>query len=249
MAEGQAGGFPIATIITTMLNGELVAGITFGELYLLRDPRVGVRLHPGDPGRGDPDDVLDEPRPAPARRRHLGPGQFDASRRPPTRRSRSGVLAALPILVLEPARRLLHVHRGHRPDLPQLLPVQPRRPRGPTPRLAAQAGLVQPWPMGHADQHPRAGLRRADDHQHRHLVRPGLFGDFGGEGRDFTNPGFGLFFTPFGNTIEGLPDMADVRADRRRCSSASARCTTLLSIRGRAADVEADTATGEAVIG
>ena len=34
----------------------------------------------------------------------------------------------------------------------------------------------------------------------------GLFGDFGGDGRGFTNPGFGIFFTPFGQTIEGLPN-------------------------------------------
>lgn len=33
--EGLAGGFPIATIITGHLNGEIAAGITFGELYLL----------------------------------------------------------------------------------------------------------------------------------------------------------------------------------------------------------------------
>ena len=34
MAEGQAGGFPIATIITGALTTQLVAGITLGELYL-----------------------------------------------------------------------------------------------------------------------------------------------------------------------------------------------------------------------
>jgi amino acid transporter len=34
MAEGQAGGFPIATTIQQTLNQELVAGITVGEVYL-----------------------------------------------------------------------------------------------------------------------------------------------------------------------------------------------------------------------
>ena len=35
MAEGLAGGFPIATIITGHLTTEIAAGITVGELYLL----------------------------------------------------------------------------------------------------------------------------------------------------------------------------------------------------------------------
>ena len=35
IAEGLAGGFPIGTIITTNLNQELFAGVTFGEIYLL----------------------------------------------------------------------------------------------------------------------------------------------------------------------------------------------------------------------
>jgi len=33
--DGLLGGFPIATIITSTLNGEIVAGITLGEIYLL----------------------------------------------------------------------------------------------------------------------------------------------------------------------------------------------------------------------
>ena len=33
----------------------------------------------------------------------------------------------------------------------------------------------------------------------------GLFGEFGGDGRGFTNPGIGSFLTPFGNKIDGLP--------------------------------------------
>ena len=41
----------------------------------VRHPRLGLRVHPGHPGRGDPDDVLDGPRPAPAARRRLGPRQ------------------------------------------------------------------------------------------------------------------------------------------------------------------------------
>jgi urea carboxylase system permease len=35
IAEGAAGGFPIATIITSTLTAEVLPGITFGEIYLL----------------------------------------------------------------------------------------------------------------------------------------------------------------------------------------------------------------------
>lgn len=35
IAEGLAGGFPIATIITSTLNQDIVGGITLGEIYLL----------------------------------------------------------------------------------------------------------------------------------------------------------------------------------------------------------------------
>ena len=35
IAEGQAGGFPIATIVTSTLTFEILPGITFGEIYLL----------------------------------------------------------------------------------------------------------------------------------------------------------------------------------------------------------------------
>ena len=34
IAEGQAGGFPIATIVTSTLTLEVLPGITFGEIYL-----------------------------------------------------------------------------------------------------------------------------------------------------------------------------------------------------------------------
>jgi urea carboxylase system permease len=35
IAEGAAGGFPIATIITSTLTAEVLPGVTFGEIYLL----------------------------------------------------------------------------------------------------------------------------------------------------------------------------------------------------------------------
>jgi hypothetical protein len=75
-----------------------------------------------------------------------------------------------------------------------------------------------------------------------------LFGDFGGDGRGFTNPGFGIFFTPFGQTIENLPNwpMFEVIVGTILLFGA---IYYLLEVRGRAHDVESDTATGEAMIG
>ena len=166
MAEGQAGGFPIATTIIAVLQTDLIAGITLGELYLFvilasvfvctlaiqgaatrmmfsmsrdRHLPLGAPVGPGQPHLQDPGQRRDR-------------GRRPGGAADPRRRT---------------AGRLLHVDRRHRADLSQLLPVQRRRPAGPPPRLAAQAGLVQPRAVGHARQHPRPDLGRRDDPQHR----------------------------------------------------------------------------------
>jgi amino acid transporter len=76
----------------------------------------------------------------------------------------------------------------------------------------------------------------------------GLFGNFGGAGRGLTNPNIDTFIKPFGNVIEGLPawPVFEVLVAALLIFGA---LYYLVSIRGRAADVEADAATGEAVIG
>jgi amino acid transporter len=73
------------------------------------------------------------------------------------------------------------------------------------------------------------------------------FGAFGGEGRAFVNPSFGAFFTPFGQTIEGLPEWPTFEVIVVTLLLTGA-LYYFVSVRGRAADVEADTLTGEAVI-
>ncbi len=75
-----------------------------------------------------------------------------------------------------------------------------------------------------------------------------LFGDFGGDGRGFTNPGFGIFFTPFGNKIENLPNWPMFEVIVATIVILGG-IYYLVSVRGRAPDIEADIATGEAVIG
>ena len=57
-----------------------------------------------------------------------------------------GVLAAIPFLVSDSPG--LSGRRRHWPDLPELLPVQPRRARRSSARLAAQGRLVQPQVAG-----------------------------------------------------------------------------------------------------
>jgi hypothetical protein len=75
----------------------------------------------------------------------------------------------------------------------------------------------------------------------------GLFGEFGGDGRGFTNPGIGSFLTPFGNKIEGLPAWPTFET-LIGVILVTGAIYYAVAIRGRAHDIEADTATGEAVI-
>ena len=75
-----------------------------------------------------------------------------------------------------------------------------------------------------------------------------LFGDFGGEGRAVTNPTIDGFIKPFGNEISGMPALPIFETLILVLLVAGA-IYYAVSVRGRAADVEADVATGEAAIG
>ena len=77
---------------------------------------------------------------------------------------------------------------------------------------------------------------------------PGLFGNFGGDGRAITNPTIDSFFKPFGNEIAGLPAWP-VFETLVITLILTGAIYYAVSVRGRAADVEADLATGEATIG
>jgi hypothetical protein len=81
------------------------------------------------------------------------------------------------------------------------------------------------------------------------LWKSPLFGDFGGEGRDFVNPPFASFFTPGGNKIEGLPAWPTFEVILVTLVLVGALYYAV-ALRGkRDVAVEADAATGEAVIG
>ena len=77
---------------------------------------------------------------------------------------------------------------------------------------------------------------------------PGLFGNFGGDGRSITNPTIDTFFKPFGQEIAGIPSWP-VFETLVFTLLVFGAIYYAVSVRGRAADVEGDLATGEAVIG
>ena len=246
MDEGAAGGFPIGTIITTVLNGELFGGITLGEVYLfviLASVFVCTLAIQGAATR-----MMFSM----SRDRHLPGGAIwgkvnPTFKTPANAAIATGVLAALPILVIGPlggyfmsiaATGLIYISYF----LCNLGVLAARR-RG-WPHQKAWFSLGR-WGML---VNVLALIYGGTMIVNIALWQSDLFGAFGGEGRAFVNPSFGAFFTPFGQTIENLPEWPTFEVI----------VVTLLllgglyyvaSVRGRAADVEADVATGEAVIG
>jgi urea carboxylase system permease len=248
MAEGQAGGFPIATTITSVLTAELFAGITVGEVYLfviLASVFVCTLAIQGAATR-----MMFSM----SRDRHLPLGglwgQVNTTFRTPANAAIAvGILAALPILVVGPlggffmsiaATGLIYVSYF----LCNVGVLQARR-RG-WPHKPAWFNLGR-WGMlvnvlalvwGGA-MIVNIGIWQDT----------GLFGDFGGDGRGFTNPAFAAFFTPFGTTIENLPPWPTFEV-LVGVILVTGIAYYLAQVRGRAHDVEsADAVTGEAVIG
>ena len=248
MAEGQAGGFPIATTIISVLTTDLVAGITLGELYLfviLASVFVCTLAIQGAATRMMFSMSRDHHLP-------LGSlwGQVNKTFQTPANAAIAvGVLAALPILVVGPlggfymsiaATGLIYLSYF----LCNLGVLQARR-RG-WPHKPAWFNLGRWGMLINVLALIWGGAM---------IVNIGiwqdkaLFGEFGGDGRAFTNPGFGAFFKPFGNEIENLPAWPTFEV-----LVAVILITGIIyyaiAVRGRAADVEsADAVTGEAVIG
>jgi urea carboxylase system permease len=248
MAEGQAGGFPIATTIITVLQTELFAGITLGELYLfviLASVFVCTLAIQGAATR-----MMFSM----SRDRHLPGGsiwgQVNKTFKTPANAAVGvGVLAALPILVVGPlggfymsiaATGLIYLSY-----FLCNLGLASARMRG-WPRKRAWFNLGR-WGMpinilaliwGGA-MIINIGLWQDK----------GLFGEFGGDGRGSTNPGIGAFFKPFGTEITGLPAWPTFEV-LVGVILITGLIYYAISVRGRAADVEsADAVTGEAVIG
>ena len=247
MAEGQAAGFPIATIITSTLTTELFAGITLGELYLfviLASVFVCTLAIQGAATR-----MMFSM----SRDRHLPLGALwgkvnPTFKTPANAAVATGVLAALPILFLSPlggfymsiaATGLIYLSYF----LCNFGVLLARRKGWPHKKAWFNLGR---WGM---TVNILALVWGGSMLINFALWQDkGLFGEFGGDGRgNFTNPGFGLFFTPFGKAIEGLPNwpMFEVIVALLLITGS---LYYLVSVRGRAHDVEADLATGEAMI-
>jgi urea carboxylase system permease len=248
MAEGQAGGFPIATTIIAVLQTDLIAGITLGELYLfviLASVFVCTLAIQGAATR-----MMFSM----SRDRHLPLGSLwgqvnHTFRTPANAAIGVGVLAALPILVVGPlggfymsiaATGLIYLSYF----LCNLGVLAARR-RG-WPHKPAWFNLGR-WGMlvnVLALVYGGAMILNIGLWQDK-----GLFGEFGGDGRGFTNPAFSAFFTPFGATIENLPAWPTFEVLVGVILIAGI-IYYALEVRGRAHDVEGvDAVTGEAVIG
>ncbi|HSO30135.1 MAG TPA: amino acid permease [Candidatus Sulfomarinibacteraceae bacterium] len=246
MAEGQAGGFPIATTIIGALTTELIAGITLGELYLfviLASVYVCTLAIQGAATR-----MMFSM----SRDRHLPGGaiwgQVNQTFRTPANAAIAvGVLAALPILVVGPlggffmsiaATGLIYLSYF----LCNLGVLMARR-RG-WPHKPAWFNLGR-WGMTvNVLALVWGGLMLINIGIWQDT---GLFGDFGGDGRGYTNPAFGLFFTPFGQTLENLPSWPTFEVIVATILVFGA-IYYALEVRGRAHDVESDAATGESMI-
>jgi urea carboxylase system permease len=246
MAEGQAGGFPIATTITNALTTELFAGITLGEVYLfviLASVFVCTLAIQGAATRMMYSMSRDRHLPGGAIWGHVNP----TFKTPANAAIAVGVLAALPILVIGPlggffmsiaATGLIYLSY-----LLCNLGVLMARLRG-WPHKKAWFNLGR-WGMlinVLAIVYGFVMLVNIGIWQDK-----GLFGEFGGDGRGFTNPGIASFFTPFGQKFENLPAWPTFETIVATLVVIGA-VYYLVSVRGRAADVEADLATGEAMI-
>ncbi|HEX3264956.1 MAG TPA: amino acid permease [Candidatus Limnocylindrales bacterium] len=247
MAEGQAGGFPIATIINGALTTELVAGITVGEIYLfviLASVFVCTLAIQGAATR-----MMFSM----SRDRHLPLGslwgQVNHSFKTPANAAIAvGILAALPILVVGPlggfymsiaATGLIYLSYF----LCNIGVLMARR-KG-WPHKPAWFNLGR-WGMTVnilALLWGAAMIVNIGIWQDK-----GLFGEFGGDGRGYTNPAFSAFFTPFGQKFADLPPWPTFEVIVGAILLFGA-LYYLVSVRGRAADIEADIATGEAMIG
>jgi amino acid transporter len=247
MAEGQAGGFPIATTIQQTLTQELVAGITLGEVYLfviLASVFVCTLAIQGAAAR-----MMFSM----SRDRHLPLGSIwgrvnHTFKTPANAAVAVGVLAALPILLIGPlggffmsiaATGLIYLRY-----LLCNLGVLVARRRG-WPQQRAWFSLGR-WGMPvNILAIVYGGLM---------LINiglwndPALFGDFGGDGRLYTNPFIESFLTPFGQPIEGLPKWPTFETLVITVFLVGV-VYYVIAVRGRAADIEADAATGETTIG
>ena len=246
MAEGMAGGFPIATTIRANLNGGLLGGVTFGDVYvvtiLISVFVCTLAIH------GAATRMMFSM----SRDRHLPLGGVwgkvsPTFKTPANAAVAVGVLAALPILVVSPLAAIsLSIAATGLIYLSYLmcnLGVLAARRRG-WPHKPAWFNLGR-WGMTVnvlAIVWGVLGLANIA------LWQADIFGDFGTAGRAFWNPWIDAFITPFGQKLSWMPHWP-LFETMIGVLLVFGLLYYLVSIRGRAHDVESDAATGEALIG
>ena len=247
MKEGQAGGFPIATTIQAALTAQLVAGITVGELYLvviLVSVFVCTLAIQGAATRMMFSMSRDGHLPLGRIWGHVSP----TFQTPANAAIAVGVLAAIPILVVGPLGGFsLSIAATGLIYLSYLLcnvGVLAARFRG-WPHTKAWFNLGRWGKLVNVLAIIWGGLMLLNIAIWKDSS---LFGDFGGDGRAITNPTIDGFIKPFGNTIAGMPSWPIFETLVVAILVIGALYYAV-SVRGRVADTEADTATGEAVIG
>lgn len=248
IAEGLGGGFPIATIITSSLTAELVAGVTLGEVYLLvilASVFVCTLAIQGAATR-----MMFSM----SRDRHLPLGglwgQVNPTFKTPANAAIAvGVLAAIPILVTGPfGGFVLSIAATGLIYLSYFMcnvGVLMARRKG-WPREKAWFSLGR-WGMPINILALIYGgvmilnIALWND--------PGLFGDFGGEGRAYWNPFINSFLQWFGQPLDGLPAWPLYETIVGTLLILGA-VYYAVAVRGRKRDVEvADPVTGEALLG
>jgi urea carboxylase system permease len=248
MKEGQAGGFPIATTILAVLTYDIAGtGVTVGEIYLfviLVSVFVCTLAIQGAATR-----MMFSM----SRDHHLPMGRVWGQVNPRFKTPANaaiavGVLAAIPILVIGPLGGFtLSIAATGLIYLSYLLTnigVLAARFRG-WPHQPAWFNLGQWGKLVNVIAILYGGLMLLNIALWKD---PGLFGDFGGDGRAITNPTIDGFIKPFGNAIGGMPAWPIFETLVVTILVLGA-IYYAVSVRGRAADQEADLATGEAVIG
>jgi amino acid transporter len=246
--EGLAGGFPIATVITASFPQEIVAGITFGEVYLLvilASVFVCTMAIQGAASR-----MMFSM----GRDRRLPGGSIWGTvnsrfRTPANAAIAVGVLAAIPILVTGPyggfvlsicATGLIYLSYF----LCNIGVLMARR-RG-WPHKPAWFNLGRWGMLVNILALVYGGVMILNIA----LWADPMFGDFGTGGRDFWNPKINSFLQWFGQPLDGLPAWPLYETVVGTLLVLGG-LYYLVGVRSRASreDVQADLATGEATIG
>ncbi|MDQ2964247.1 MAG: amino acid permease [Chloroflexota bacterium] len=246
MAEGLAGGFPIATIIQANLTTEIAGGVTFGELYLLvilASVFVCTLAIQGAATRMMFSMGRDRRLPLGGLWGHVNP----TFRTPANAAIAVGVLASVPILVTGPyGGFVLSICATGLIYLSYFLcnvGVLMARRRG-WPHKPAWFNLGR-WGM------PVNILALAyGGFMILNIALwndTSLFGDFGTEGRAFWNPFINTFLQWFGTPLENLPALPLYETVVGTLVVVGA-LYYLVAVRGQKTELEADLATGEAVI-